>query len=56
MFNPESEDFTDYIENNSKLHEPPWRPNTEVVENRCVRMTLDKNAKYLMTFTMDTRF
>ncbi len=57
VFDPEAEDFTDYIDYaTSSLQFPSWTPNTKVAENRCVRMTLDKNSKYLLTFTMDTRF
>ncbi len=57
VFDPEASDFSDYIAyTDSMLHAPSWTTNAEIAENRCVRMTLDKGAKYLLTFTMDTRF
>ncbi len=57
VFDPAERDFTDYIAySDSMLHGMSWASNAEIAENRCVRMTLDKNAKYLLTFTMDTRF
>ncbi len=57
VFDLESKDYCDYIAyNDSMLHGATWSSNTEFAENRCVKLTLDKNAKYLLTFTMDTRF
>lgn len=57
VFDPESSDFSDYIAyEDSMLHGMTWTPNNEITEHRCVYLELDKNQKYLLTFTMDTRF
>ncbi len=57
VFSPESNDFCDYIAyEDSMLHGMKWSSNTEFAEDRCVYLELDKDAKYLLTFTMDTRF
>ncbi len=57
VFDPETNDYADYIDYvTSMLHFRVQVTNDELADNRCVRVSLDKNAKYLMTFTMDTRF
>ncbi len=57
VFDPDKDDFCDYINyTDSMLHGMSWSSNSEIAEERCVRITLDKNEKYLLTFTMDTRF
>ncbi len=57
VFDPEASDYADYIAyDDSMLHGMPLSPNTEIAENRCAYLELDKNATYLLTFTMDTRF
>lgn len=56
-FDPASDDFADYIDySTSMLHTRVSVTNAQLADNRCARVSLDKNAKYLLTFTMDTRF
>ncbi len=57
VFDPATNDYADYIDyETSMLHTRVQVTNDELADNRCVRVSLDKNAKYLLTFTMDTRF
>jgi len=57
VFDPATDDYADYIDYaTSMLHGRFTVTNEELADNRCVRVSLDKNAKYLLTFTMDTRF
>lgn len=57
VFDPDADDFADYIDYaTSMLHTRVSVTNAQLADNRCVRVSLDKNAKYLLTFTMDTRF
>ncbi len=57
VFDPATNDYADYIDYvTSSLHTRVQVTNSELADNRCVRVSLDKDAKYLLTFTMDTRF
>jgi len=57
VFDPRTNDYADYIDyTTSMLHTRVQVTDEELADNRCVRVSLDKDAKYLLTFTMDTRF
>lgn len=57
VFDPATNDYSDYIDYaTSMLHSRVQVTNDQLADNRCVRVSLDKDAKYLLTFTMDTRF
>jgi len=57
VFDPATDDYADYIDYaTSMLHSRVKVTNDQLADNRCVRVSLDKDAKYLLTFTMDTRF
>ncbi len=57
VFDPATNDYADYIDySTSMLHSRVQVTNDQLADNRCARVSLDKNAKYLLTFTMDTRF
>jgi len=57
VFDPNSDDYADYIDYaTSMLHTRVSVTNDQLADNRCARVSLDKNATYLLMFTMDTRF